>query len=139
MKRSLSGSRFDAAALVGVSLAYCVNRFWWKSALDIPVLSYLLRCHFNDWLAGICVMAYLNLTMSLSGYRLRLATYSGAAAVCLACGLLWEYVLPTVFPHGTSDVWDVAAYVWGGLTYVRLRRRRGRRPPAIEHKKGADG
>ena len=127
MKRSFCARRFDAITLAIISLAYCVNRFWLKNALGVPVVSYLLKCHFNDWLAGICVMTYLNLVMSLGGYRLRLRTYPGAAAVCLACGLLWEYALPMVFPHGTSDVWDVAAYVLGGLTYVLLSRRGARK------------
>ena len=81
MKRSFRARRFDAVTLAIISLAYFVNRFWLKNALDVPVVSYLLKCHFNDWLAGICVMAYLNLVMSLGGYRLRTAV-----GICAADG-----------------------------------------------------
>ena len=80
-ERSFCARRFDVITLAIISLAYCVNRFWLKNALGVPVVSYLLKCHFNDWLAGICVMAYLNLVMSLGGYRLRTAV-----GICAADG-----------------------------------------------------
>lgn len=38
----------------------------------------------------------------------------------LACGIMWEYLLPYVYPRGTSDVYDVVAYIAGGITYTQL-------------------
>lgn len=113
-------------ALLLISCLYCVNRFWLKDAVVAPMISYFLRCYFNDCLAGIAVIAYTNLIFGLSRMgKAIVKTYSAAALVCIACGILWEYLLPAFIQHGTSDVWDIAAYVLGGCTYIILARRLG--------------
>lgn len=115
---------FDLKVILLLSLAYGINRFWLKKVVRIPVVSYLLKCHFNDFLAGICILAYINLLRSFSRYRHRqLRSGIAAVLVCFFCGLLWEYILPAVFPHGTSDVWDLVAYILGGAAYIVLRNR----------------
>lgn len=113
-------------ALLLISCLYCANRFWLKDAVVAPMISYFLRCYFNDCLAGIAVIAYTNLVFGLSRMgKAIVKTYSAAALVCIACGILWEYLLPAFIQHGTSDVWDIAAYVLGGCTYIILARRLG--------------
>ena len=115
--------KFDAIVTVLVSLAYCLNRFWLKNLVTLPVLSYLLKCHFNDWLAGIGAIAYFNLVLNVSKYRhIKIKTLFGAVMACSICGVLWEYVLPQIFSHGTSDIWDVVSYILGGTSYIALFR-----------------
>ena len=109
--------------LVCVTCLYCLNRFWLKKVISLPVIGYILRCHFNDFLAGIAINAYINLALSLSKYRDKVITsYSMAAIVSFACGLLWEFILPFIFPHGTSDFLDVVVYVLGGVAYTLISR-----------------
>lgn len=119
---SAKGMRcFDFLVILLVSAAYSINRFWLKNAVDWPVVSYILQCHFNDWLAGIGIIAYLNLVFSFSKYRhIRITQNRTAVPVCLICGVLWEYGFPLVYPHGTSDVWDIISYVLGGIVYILL-------------------
>ena len=120
--------QFDTIATVLVSLVYCFNRFWLKNLITFPVLSYLLKCHFNDWLAGIGAIAYFNLVFIVSKYRhIKIKTFFGAVMVCFICGVLWEYVLPQIFSYGTSDIWDVVSYMLGGTSYIALFRSDQRR------------
>ena len=80
--------------------------------MQVPAISYVLKCHFNDFLAGIAILAYINLMLSLSKYRdITIATFPRGIGVSFACAMLWEYILPLVFPHGVSDPLDVLAYV----------------------------
>lgn len=115
-------SRFDQAVIIMIAVAYCMNRFWLKKVVSNWTLSYLLNSHFNDWLAGISIVAYINLILSKSKYTyIRIKNCWQAIVVCLCCGLLWEYVLPYLVQRGISDKWDVLAYILGGVTYIALR------------------
>lgn len=91
----------------------------------MPLLGYLLRCHFNDYLGGIAFAAYLNLVISFSRWpHLRLHTPLQFAAAGLLCGLVWEGITPLFLSSSTGDWLDVAAYVLGMLTYWLLWARR---------------
>lgn len=107
--------------IVLVAVLYAINRIYLKQAIDTPVLHYILNCHFNDYLAGIAIICYINLALDLFGYRERtICTYRAAILTTLACGLVWEYALPALFPHGTSDLYDMVSYLLGGCTYIFL-------------------
>lgn len=115
---------FDLNVILLVSLAYGINRFWLKNAISLPVISYVLKCHFNDWLAGIVLIAYINLLLSFSRYRhIKLDNGVTVVWVCFFCGLLWEYIFPFFWSHGTSDIWDIVSYAIGGKVYIMLLNR----------------
>lgn len=123
MISSAAGRCFDLFIILVVSIAYSLNRFCLKTIVDVPIISYILKCHFNDFLAGIGIIAYLNLLFAVSKYRqLKVSSYAMAASLCFLCGMLWEYVFPLLFPHGTSDIWDVLSYMIGGIAYIGLLR-----------------
>ncbi len=89
-----------------------------KADVQIPVLGYLLRCHFNDYLGGISFAAYLNLVLSLSNWTtFRLTKIWHFLIAGLLCGICWEVITPLFMQSSTGDVWDVAAYILGMLTY----------------------
>ena len=109
--------------LLLIAAVYSVNRFWLKEAVSHPIIGYILRCHFNDYLAGIAILAYINVLLSISKYHEKLiATFFKGFFISFLCGLIWEYFLPMIFPHGTSDFVDVISYVLGGITYIGLTR-----------------
>ena len=88
----------------------------------MPIISYILKCHFNDFLAGIVIISYLNLLFSISRFNhIKIDNYFKSISICFLCGMLWEYILPLVYSHGTSDMWDIASYVLGGIVNIKLR------------------
>ncbi len=100
---------------------YCLNRFWLKKAIQLPVVGYVLRCHFNDFLAGIAILAYINLIFSISKFsNFRIITFPNGICITFSCALLWEFILPWFFPHGVSDWLDILAYVFGGMLYIKI-------------------
>ena len=111
----------DISKIVCVLFLYALNRFYLKNVVVIPAISYLLKCHFNDFLGGIFIIAYINLILEHSKYRhYRVDTVSMAVTITLMCGIFWEYVAPFFLHQGVSDVYDVIAYVLGGITYLLL-------------------
>ena len=118
----MSRKKANAWILSCSLLVYLLNRFLLKHALtDIPVVSYILKCHLNDYLGGIAFICYVNLILLNSKYADReIKTYVIAVPVAFMCGLLWEYVFPLVYSRGVSDVFDVLSYVLGGITYIYI-------------------
>lgn len=97
---------------------YFLNRFWLKEMVKTPYLGYFLRCHFNDFLAGILFLACYNFFHS----RFFRATFHHdtllvVLSISLFCGIMWEYVLPFLFKKGVSDFGDIIAYLCGGMMY----------------------
>ena len=103
--------------IVGFSL-YSLNRFWLKKIVQIPYIAYLLRCHFNDFLAGILFFACYNfIHFQFLKTKYHLDTLWMVLALSLFCGVMWEYILPFLFKKSVSDFWDVIAYLFGGIIY----------------------
>ena len=102
-------------------LLYSINRFWLKDIICQPVIGYILKCHFNDFLAGIVILAYINCLLSLSRYRnVAITSYLVGILITCICGLLWEYCFPVIFSNGVTDFYDLIAYVLGGITYITI-------------------
>lgn len=102
---------------------YAVNRFWLKELVTLPVAGYFLRCHFNDMIGGVTFCALINVILWHSQYRqYRITGVVPAAMIMGVVGVLWEYVLPLLYPRGTADPLDIAAYMTGGILYSLLCR-----------------
>lgn len=72
-----------------------------------------MQGYFNDILAGVVLLALVNILLWL--FRLPgLKKLLPCLALCLACGLFWEFVTPLYLPRSVSDIWDIAAYMAGG-------------------------
>ncbi len=102
---------------------YCLNRFWLKRVFVDGFWGYLLRCHLNDYIGGITILAYINLVLVFSRFKDRaISSYPIGILITAICGILWEYIFPLIYNRGTTDYRDVIAYVLGGITYVFLVR-----------------
>ena len=89
-----------------------------KADVQTPVLGYLLRCHFNDYLGGISFAAYLNFVLSLSNWTsFQLTKIQHFLIAGLLCGIFWEIITPLFMKSSTGDGWDFVAYIIGMLTY----------------------
>ena len=91
---------------------------WIKADVQIPVLGYLLRCHFNDYLGGISFAGYLNFILSISTWTsFQLTKIRHFLIAGLFCGICWELITPLFMQSSTGDAWDVVAYIFGMMTY----------------------
>lgn len=112
----------DVGIIVCVLLLYSLNRFVLKKVVNVPILSYLLKSHFNDWLGGIFIIAYINFVLQHSQYeQIQICAISHAILINALCSIIWEFVGPYIFRYGTSDLLDVLAYIVGGITYILIQ------------------
>ena len=96
---------------------YFVNRLT-NDTYFIPYLSYILRYHFNDYLAGIVFLAYLNIILAISKYKyIKVLKLSQVIFTGILIGTFWEYITPIHKNDSTSDIIDVISYVLGAISY----------------------
>ena len=121
-------AKADAIILIVSLILYGINRLYLKEIVRNPFISYLLKCHANDFLGGVCFVAYMNLALAYSKYSgWIIDTYAIAIVIMLTCGILWEYVFPLIYPRGVSDPLDIIAYISGGMTCIFIRKMTDRR------------
>ena len=99
---------------------YTFNRIF-KSYIDIPIIGCLCRCHLNDYIGGIVFPAYVNILLYRAKYK-QIKNYMVIAFIMLLCGIIWEYIFPYLFSYSVSDIFDVLAYMLGGVTYCFIFR-----------------
>jgi len=100
---------------------YFINRFFIKPYISIPVLSYLSKCHINDFFGGIVFCAYYNIIM-LYAEKNPAEKFLEIFVVIFIVGLTWEFIFPLFLPYSTSDIYDLLAYVLGGTAYYFIKR-----------------
>ena len=104
--------------LIGIAsfLLYLINKHYLRMVFYYP----FFRFYFNDVLAGIVILAYSNIVISLSNVKFNLYSLKNIIVFNLVIGLFWEYVTPLYYSKSTGDPLDVVAYVVGGIVYYLI-------------------
>ncbi len=103
---------FDELFLAA-SLGYAMNRW----VLKPLVASAFLRGHFNDLLLIPAALPVILWVQRRTGLRSDdgMPSWSEIALHLAVWSLICEFIGPFWLHRGTADLWDVAAYVVGGL------------------------
>ncbi|MBP3330820.1 MAG: hypothetical protein J6L89_08315 [Clostridia bacterium] len=60
-------------------------------------------------------MSYTNIITEFK--KVRLIKLWQIELLLLGCGFFWEYITPLFRKETVSDMWDIAAYMLGGVIY----------------------
>ena len=74
-----------------------------------------MSSHFNDILCGILFPAYCNILLE-NRYGLINRLWK-VESLLLVCGIFWEFIAPLFISYSVSDIFDIAAYMFGGFIY----------------------
>lgn len=94
---------------------YSLNRFTpiFKSTI---FMREFFKNYFNDFLATILLLAYVNLLLGAANYKI-----ITELTIIMFLGMLssytWEFITPIILRRGTSDWLDVVCYLFGSLYY----------------------
>lgn len=92
-----------------------------KYNIEIPILDVIMQNHFNDFLGGISIMAYINLILSLKKDKpLRIEKFWILTLSIILIGIFWEVISPLYLSNSTGDPLDIFAYFLGGCAYFGL-------------------
>lgn len=88
-----------------------------KNLVRVPYIGYFLRCHFNDLMAAILFLAYINLILSISKFQTCIKNFSWILSFSCLCSIFWEGIAPLFIKNSVADIWDVLFYILGGFIY----------------------
>ena len=80
---------------------------------------YFMRCYFNDIFGCSVFLLYIGIILSFMKKAFVIRLYH-VELFTLICGILWEYITPLYRADTTSDIYDIGAYMFGGLIYWYL-------------------
>lgn len=109
------GFRINLLISVFVLLMYYCNIYviqeLWPESLYV-------KNHLNDTLGGVLIVSFMNMLASLGRvWKLYLTRMHYILALTFVCGVYWELIAPLYVPNSTSDIYDLGAYMLGGLIY----------------------
>ena len=82
---------------------------------DSGYLSYFI----NDIFGCSVFLLYVSIVLSFINKALVIRLYH-VELFTIICGILWEYITPLYRADTTSDIFDIGAYMLGGLIYWYL-------------------
>lgn len=107
--------------IIGITVAlYIVNQII-KTRIPIEAIRWFMSCYFNDTIGGMTFMAYCNLIFSF--YNRKMIKLWQIELLMFFCGFFWEYLTPLFRKNTVSDVFDIVAYMVGGLIYWIITRK----------------
>lgn len=107
--------------IVGITVGLYVLNQIIKTKIPIEAIKWFMSCYFNDTIGGITFVAYCNLIFGF--YNKKLIKLWEIELLMLFCGLFWEYLTPLFRKNTVSDIFDVLAYMVGGLIYWMFARK----------------
>lgn len=108
----------DTIIFLFVMMLYCLNRFFLREVVSVPLISDILKCHFNDCCGSVAFLSYINLVLACSKYRHKqIQSIKTIILIVLGISICWEGFAPLISSKSTADWFDVLAYMIGGLSY----------------------
>ena len=100
-------------------LLYLLNQQF-KGQISNESIKWFMSCYFNDIIGGMTFIAYSNIIFSFR--KIIIAKLWHIELLMFSCGIFWELITPIYRTDTVSDVWDILAYMIGGLLYSFLIR-----------------
>ena len=106
----------DATALQTLPVPLAIG------GIDVDQLAAVLfKNYFNDILAGIAFMAYVNPLLALVKPSKMIKSPLVTLVFIFCCGLFWECAAPLFVSDSVGDPLDLASYVLGGCAYWTIK------------------
>ena len=96
---------------------YLVNEMFFKNFTK-GLLNYISICYFNDFMAPIIFLSYMNIILLTRRQEVKKITT--IILVCIINGVLWEYGADLVKDGSVIDLYDFIAYLLGGIVYWKF-------------------
>lgn len=107
MKKSEIGREF-CIAVIALCL-YGINKYYFRDITN----SVFFKGYFNDIMCGIVFGVMVRVAFCY-WFRKKILFWEYSILFVLA-GIYWEYIAPLYLEYSVSDIWDIVAYLVGGV------------------------
>jgi len=101
--------------LIIITIALAIINILFLKKLELGILTIIFNNHFNDFLGGILILAYINICLSFINKEIKSLIY--LIATILLISFVWEYLAIFIKPHSVFDYLDIFAYIFGSIVY----------------------
>ena len=101
--------------VLGVVL-YITNRYLLKGDF-YGEWKWLMQGYFNDFIGSVSFISYCNLVSLLFRHKMCFTKLRNILLLLFVCGIFWEVITPLYRKGSVCDLWDIVAYLCGGLLY----------------------
>ena len=101
-------------------LLYLLNQQF-KEQISNKTLKWFMSCYFNDIIGSMTFMAYSNIVFSFR--KIMMSKLWQIELLMFSCGIFWELITPLYRADTVADIWDIFAYMTGGILYWLLIRK----------------
>jgi len=107
--------RFENLIIFIISILLYVLNTLIFSNITYFHLKYYFTCYFNDLLAPLLLLSYINLVLSIRGQKIYSLKY--LVLIILLSSIVWEYLIIFFKPTSVPDPIDVLFYIVGTVVY----------------------
>lgn len=108
-------------AVISIAL-YVLNNLYLKK-ITLGFLQMFFISYFNDVLAGIFFISVSNIILSF--LKKRICELKRIVIILLCAGIIWEFFPILIHQNATCDMFDIIAYMLGGLIYWIIIKEKG--------------
>lgn len=106
--------RKNVSIIMVTIIIYVFNQMF-KNTIPVISLKWFMTCYFNDIIGSVTFIAYCNLIFAMGNKNI--VKIWQIELLMLGCGIFWEYITPFFRKNTVSDIYDIGAYMFGGLIY----------------------
>lgn len=116
MKKRRVRIKFEVILLFTSLSIYAINKIFLKQLTDY----WFIQCYLNDIMAGICLSTVSQLLMWF--WLKRPIKDSENILLIYTAGSYWEFIVPLYIAAAVTDLYDIVAYLAGGIIVILLRK-----------------
>lgn len=116
MKKRRVRIRFEVILLFTALSIYAINKIFLKQLTD----HWFIQCYLNDIMAGICLSTVSQLLMWF--WLKRPIKDAENILLIYVAGSYWEFIAPLYIAAAVTDLYDLVAYLAGGIIVILLRK-----------------
>lgn len=113
-------SKFNLIIIVVCVLSCLIN----KRCLDLSegIVNLFFSCYYNDIIGAVSFSAYCDIISSNSiVQKYKIDRLWKLEIILFICGLFWEYLTPIIRTNTVSDIFDILAYLSGGIVFWLIK------------------
>ena len=86
-----------------------------KNQISSEGIRWFMSSYFNDIIGSMTFMSYCNIVFSFR--KTMVSKLWQIELLMFSCGIFWEFITPLYRIDTVTDVWDILAYIIGGVLY----------------------
>lgn len=101
--------------LIAISVTLAILNIIFLKNIELGIFTTIFNNYFNDFLAAILILAYINICLSFIDYEIK--SLKILIPIILIMSFVWEYTAIFIKQYSVFDYLDIMVYLIGTIVY----------------------